>query len=119
MKIAISSEGESRTSRVDARFGRARWILIYDTASGRLEAIGNSRQQDLPQGAGIQVARTVIDGEADVLLTGHCGPKAFQTLAAAGVKVVIGLDGTVEEALGRFERGELRPTETSDVMGHW
>ncbi len=31
MKIAITAEEQKLTSRVDPRFGRAKWFVFYDT----------------------------------------------------------------------------------------
>jgi predicted Fe-Mo cluster-binding NifX family protein len=119
MKIAISAQGTDLSALLDPRFGRSQFFLIYDSESGRFEMIDNHQRLDLPQGAGIQAARTVINCGAEVVLTGHCGPKAFRTLNAADLHIFVGLDGTVGEALDRFLRGEIQPTAGADVDGHW
>jgi predicted Fe-Mo cluster-binding NifX family protein len=119
MKIAVSSEGQHLSSIVDQRFGRAKWFVFYDTETDEFESHKNTQAMNLPQGAGIQAARQVVDREAEVVLTGHCGPKAFQTLRAAGVKVVVEVSGTVKEAIENFTSGALKPTGAPDVPGHW
>ena len=53
------------------------------------------------------------------MITGHCGPKAFRTLAAAGIKIVVGAGGTVAEALEKFKAGELKESDGADVESHW
>jgi predicted Fe-Mo cluster-binding NifX family protein len=55
----------------------------------------------------------------DVLITGHCGPKAFKVLQKAGVKVMTGAGGTVTDAIAQFNNGELEISTESDVDGHW
>jgi len=55
----------------------------------------------------------------DVLMTGHCGPNAFTTLKAAGIKVVIGQSGTVKEAFNRLNRNEVAFTDKPNAEGHW
>ena len=119
MKIAVSAEGQHLSSRVDPRFGRARWFVIYDTDSDAYEAHNNVQVLNLPQGAGIQAAQHVIDKKAEVLLTGHCGPNAYRTLEAGGVKVVVDVKGTVKEAIERYKNGELKAAAGPDVEGHW
>jgi predicted Fe-Mo cluster-binding NifX family protein len=54
-----------------------------------------------------------------VLLTGNCGPKAFKTLAAAGIKVVVGVSGKIEDAIQAYLRRELEHAEQANVEGHW
>jgi DNA-binding NtrC family response regulator len=40
------------------------------------------------------------------LITGHCGPKAFETLKAAGIEIVSGDEGcTVSQALEKYKSG--------------
>ena len=119
MKIAVTSRGDSMSSDVDPRFGRAQYFIIYDTEQGDARAVGNSMNVELPQGAGIQAAEMIVREGADVLLTGHCGPKAFRTLSAADVKVITGAEGTVQEAIEKFQRGELKEASAPDVEGHW
>jgi predicted Fe-Mo cluster-binding NifX family protein len=56
---------------------------------------------------------------AEAVITGHCGPKAFRTLQAAGIQVVVGADGTVADAVEQFKSGELVPSDAADVESHW
>jgi predicted Fe-Mo cluster-binding NifX family protein len=119
MKIAISSEAMDLEANVDPRFGRARCFIFYDTDSDVFEARSNEQVLNIPQGAGIQAAQHVIDYGAEVLLTGHCGPNAYKTLQAGGVKIVVGVDGTVKKAIEQFKKGVLKPAESPDVEGHW
>jgi predicted Fe-Mo cluster-binding NifX family protein len=44
---------------------------------------------------------------AEVLLTGYCGPNAYKTLQAAGVKVVNDVSGKVEDAVEALIQGNL------------
>jgi predicted Fe-Mo cluster-binding NifX family protein len=119
MKIAVSSEGQDLTSRVDPRFGRARWFVFYDSETDEYESRNNDQNLNLPQGAGIQAAQQVLDRNTEVVITGHCGPNAFRTLAAGGARVIVGVEGTVREAIDKFKRGEIQPAEGPDVEGHW
>ena len=118
MRIAISSQGMRPTAQVDPQFGRTKWFVLHDTDTGEWESLGNDQVLNLMQGAGIQAARHIIDRKAEVVLTGHCGPNAFRTLTEAGVQVVLGATGTVEEAVTRFRTGGLRPAAAPDVEGH-
>lgn len=119
MKIAVTSKGKDLDSTVDPRFGRAAYILIVDTNDGAVEVFDNSENVNAFKGAGIQAAATVADKGADVLLTGFCGPNAFKTLDAAGVKVANDAGGTVREALDAFKKGEMPLAEDANVEGHW
>jgi predicted Fe-Mo cluster-binding NifX family protein len=119
MKVAISCSGDSMDAPVDPRFGRAAKFIVLDTDTGAFEVHDNAQNLNAAQGAGIQSAEAVSRLGAEAVITGHCGPKAFRTLQAAGVKVVIGAKGTVAEAVEAFKKGELKPAEAADVEGHW
>jgi predicted Fe-Mo cluster-binding NifX family protein len=119
MKVVVTSTGTTLDDPVDTRFGRASHFLFVDTESEEVRPVDNSQNLNAMQGAGVQAAQTVADLAPEYVVTGHCGPKAFAVLKAAGVRVVLGVEGTVREALGRLERGELKPSENPDVEGHW
>ena len=119
MKIAITTSGDTLDAPVDPRFGRAAAWILYDTESGEWERVDNTQNLNAVQGAGIQAAQAGPRLGAECLLTGHCGPKAFQVLQAAGIKVVVGVAGTVAQAIEQFKAGRLAPAESADVQGHW
>jgi predicted Fe-Mo cluster-binding NifX family protein len=119
MKIAVSASGKTLDSQVDPRFGRAAGFIIYDMESTAFEYKDNSQNLNAMQGAGIQSAKHISDLGVGALITGHCGPKAFTALKAAGVKVYAGAAGTVEEVIENFKNGELSEDHEADVDGHW
>ncbi len=119
MKIVVSASGPSLDAGVDPRFGRAAFFVAVDSATGAFQAHDNVQNLNAAQGAGIQSAETVARIGGDVVITGHCGPKAFKALSAAGIKVVVGAQGTVAEAIAAFTSGVLIPADGANVEGHW
>ena len=119
MKVAVTSKGILLSSEVDPRFGRAPYILIVDTDTLAFEAVDNSANVNAFKGAGIQAATMVSDKGAAVLMTGYCGPKAFTTLEAAGVKVVNDITGTVRDAVKIFKEGEITYATSANKEAHW
>ena len=104
MKIAITSKKPHLDSQVDPRFGRASYILIVDPETLEFEALDNKENANAFKGAGIQTASMVSDKGAKVLLTGYCGPKAFQVLEAAKIDVADNVEGTVRDAVISFNK---------------
>ena len=119
MKIAISAAGRKPDSPMDARFGRAGYFQIFDTDTGEYETIDNTTGRDAMQGAGVQAGELVAGRGVTTLITGHCGPKAFEVLSSAGVKVVLCGGGTVENAIEKFMNGDLKEAAEPDVNSHW
>lgn len=119
MKIAISSTGDKLSDEVDPRFGRSKCFLIIDSESKNVSAIDNGENVNRSGGAGIQAAELISSSGAEVVLTNHCGPKAFTTLQAAGLKVYTGVKGSVADAIDQFKSGSLKLLEAPDVNSHW
>ncbi len=119
MKIAITSQGTDLDAQVDPRFGRASYIIVVDTDSLAFEVIDNETNKNAFKGAGIQAASSVCDKGVAALLTGYCGPNAFKTLDAAGVKVVNDAKGTIRDAIDTFKSGKFEYADAANADGHW
>ena len=119
MKLIFTTAGETLDATLDPSFGRARNVLLYDLESGTGQVISNQQNLNAAQGAGIQAAQTIVKAGAQALITGHCGPKAFRVLEAAGVKVYNTDAPTITEALARFRAGKLTEAMAANVEGHW
>jgi len=119
MKIAFSTSGVSLDAPLDSRFGRSPKFLVYDLDNASFAVIDNQQNLNAAQGAGIQSAETVARSGAKALVSGHCGPKAFRVLAAAGIKVYNSDAATVADALEQFKAGKLKEAGNADVEGHW
>ena len=119
MKVIVTASEGDINAQVDPRFGRAKAFILYDTETDRWEALDNSQNLNAAQGAGVQAATTVVNSGAKAVLTGNCGPRAFATLSAASIEVYTGVSGTVAEAIEKFKRGELKPTNSANVDAHF
>jgi predicted Fe-Mo cluster-binding NifX family protein len=119
MKIAFSSSGDGLGAQMDSRFGRAPKFLVYDLEQDSFEMIDNRQNLNAAQGAGIQAAQTVARAGVRGVVTGHCGPKAFRALVAAGIQIFNAPTATVAEALAQYRSGKLSEVDTADVDGHW
>ena len=67
MKVAITSTGNSPESKLDSRFGRCAYFVVYDTESQSMEFIPNPNKENI-EGA---------------------GPASVQLIASRGAKKVI------------------------------
>lgn len=119
MKVAVTAKGKTLQDAVDPRFGRAAFIILVDIDSMAFEAIDNSANINAFKGAGIHAASMICERGAEVLLTGYCGPNAYKTANAGGVKVVNDVSGTVEEAIAKFKEGEVQYSSAPNTEGHW
>lgn len=115
--IAVTSEGPQMDSMVDPRFGRAAGFVVVNLADMTTTYIDNGGSQAMAQGAGIQAAENVAKARAQYLLSGFVGPKAFQALSAAGIKIIQDVEGmTVGQAVEKFRTGELAVAEAPNAQ---
>lgn len=114
MKICITSQGRSLDSDVDPRFGRAANFILLDTETMKFSVLANDNIAGAG-GVGISSAKTVIDAGAEAVLTGNCGPNAERTLTAGGVKLYVGISGTVAQAVEKFKSGQVDPASGPSV----
>ena len=118
MKIAISATGTTLDVEIDPRFGRCQYFVIADPDTMEFEALENSGAM-AGGGAGISTAQTIAGKGIEAVLTGNCGPNAYQVLSAAGIKVVTGVSGKVQDAIQNYKSGKLKASSQPNVAGHF
>lgn len=116
-RIAITTRGESPVAQIYERFGRTYWLMIYDVQKNNWEAIDNRYNRNRSQGVGVTTAQMLIRANVGVVLTGETGPKAYRTLANAGIRVVQDIGGIAEEALRGWLAGEMTPARAANDAG--
>jgi predicted Fe-Mo cluster-binding NifX family protein len=119
MKIAVSASGPELDAEVNPRFGRAPYFLLVHPDSLEFEVVANQPNLQPAHGAGIQTAALIAKCSPAAVITGHCGPKAFQTLQAAGIPVILGASGSVRETVLQYHQGSLAPAAAPNKTGHW
>lgn len=118
MKIGISATGKTLDSEVDLRFGRCRYFIISDTETNEFEAIDNS-SATAAGGAGISAAQILSNKGVKVVLTGNCGPNAYQVFSSAGIDVITGVSGKVKDVVEKFKLGTYSISKQANVPDHY
>lgn len=108
MIIVVSSTNKEMSASIDSRFGRCPYFAVYDSDNGKCDFVENSAMES-SQGAGIAAAQSVANLNADIVLTGNLGPKAFKVLSESGIVGYQVKETSVSEAIKRFEENELMP----------
>jgi predicted Fe-Mo cluster-binding NifX family protein len=106
MKIIIPVNESSLSTNVCISFGRAPFFLLFDTNTKESVFLKNDAA-DSQGGAGIKAAQTIVDSQAEVLLTPRCGENAADVLRAAGVKLYKTTDGSAMDNIQAFQAGSL------------
>jgi predicted Fe-Mo cluster-binding NifX family protein/ferredoxin len=118
MKIAVTSTGPTLDDNVEARFGRCAYFLIIDTETLQYEPIENPNIA-LGGGAGIQSAQLMSEKGVTAVLTGNCGPNAFNVFGQAGIQVVVGVSGPVRNAVEQFKKAAFSSASGPSVSSHF
>jgi len=115
VKLAITATGDRLDSDVDPRFGRCKYFIFVDPDTMDFEAVVNAATAG---GAGIAAGQTIVTYGAKVVLTGDCGPNAYQVLSAAGIEVYTGVSGKIKDAIKDYKAGKLKAIGQATVQPH-
>ena len=88
MKIAITSTGNSLTSRLDQRFGRCAYFVIYDTESKAVEFIPNPNIAT-EEGAGPASVKLVASRKVNKIISGEFGMKIKSLLDSLKIQMIV------------------------------
>lgn len=109
MKITFTSKGVEWDSKMDPRFGRAKYYVVYNEETKELESFDNSASEKEAHGAGPNAARKISEYKADVLITGNGpGGNAAKVLERIGIEIYIGAgDKTIKDSYEAYKNNSL------------
>ncbi len=109
MRIIFTSTGEGWDAKIDPRFGRTDYILVYDEEKDELVAHDNREIMEVAHGAGPKTAQKIFELKADVLITGNGpGGNAASILKTMPLKVLIRAGGmSIREAYEAYKNNTL------------
>jgi len=110
MKIAVSTVGATKDSKMEPRFGRSNFFVIYDTETKEYSHIDNQEIKNAAHGAGPQTSQKIFDAGVNVVLTGNGpGQNAFRVLEEGNIKMFICKeDITAEQVITKYLNNELK-----------
>ena len=117
MGIAVSATGPGLDASIDPRFGRCQQFVIVDPETMEFDVTDNASATQ-SGGAGIAATQMVAGQGVQAVLTGNCGPNAYQVLNGAGLEAITGASGTVREAVLAYRSGKLRPSPQATTPAH-
>ncbi|RPH31285.1 MAG: hypothetical protein EHM93_14190 [Bacteroidales bacterium] len=88
MKVAITSTGNTIESKLDQRFGRCAYFIIYDTKTKGMEFIPNPNI-DAQEGAGPASVQLVASKGVTQIISGEFGIKIKSLLDSLKIQMII------------------------------
>lgn len=103
MKAFIPVEkNEGIDSKLDNRFARAGYFVVYDMESDKILSIEENRFKNGAHGVGIETGNYVIKSGCKLAIGPRLGPKAENILRAGNVEFYVVENCTVKEAIERY-----------------
>ncbi|NOZ48184.1 MAG: dinitrogenase iron-molybdenum cofactor biosynthesis protein [Chlorobi bacterium] len=115
MKIAFTTKGINWDSKIDPRFGRTEYILVYNEENNEFFNYDNREIEKEAHGAGPQTSQKLFELGAKILVTGNGpGGNAATVLEKAGIKTFVGAgEMTVKEAYEAYQENKLNELQWS------
>ena len=88
MKIAITSTGNYPDAKLDSRFGRCDWFVIYDTESGSTEFIPNPNKDNI-EGVGPASVQIIASRGVTKVISGEFGAKVKSLFDQLQIQLII------------------------------
>jgi len=88
MKVAITSNGNTLESKLDQRFGRCGYFVIYDTETKGVEFIPNPNK-DAQEGAGPSSVQLVASRNVRKIISGEFGLKIKSLLDSLKIQMIV------------------------------
>ena len=88
MKIAITSTGNSPEAKLDSRFGRCSYFVVYDTESHSTEFIPNPNKENV-EGAGPASVQLVASRGVEKVVSGEFGAKVKSLFDSLKIQLVV------------------------------
>jgi predicted Fe-Mo cluster-binding NifX family protein len=88
MKVAITSTGNNLDSKIDSRFGRCSYFVIYDTDIHSTEFIPNPNKENV-EGAGQLSVLLVSSRGVKKVISGEYGAKVKSTFDSLLIQLII------------------------------
>ena len=88
MKVALTSTGNSLESKLDQRFGRCSYFVIYDSETKGIEFIPNPNK-DAQEGAGPASVQVVASRNVQKIISGEFGIKIKSLLDSLKIQMIV------------------------------
>lgn len=110
MNIAFTAKGKDWDSKIDPRFGRAEFLVIYNTETKDLASFDNRAISQEAHGAGPKTSQVLFEMGANVLITGNGpGGNALAVLEKAKIEIFVGAENmTIKQAYDGWTNKQLK-----------
>lgn len=113
MKIALPDDN----GNVNQHFGRSKVFKVIELENGAIKSQKNVSAENL-QHNHEGLAGLMRNERVDVVIVGGIGARALEPLQQAGLEVITGANGKIEEVVSSYARGELVSNSSACCSHH-
>ncbi|MFX1284920.1 MAG: NifB/NifX family molybdenum-iron cluster-binding protein [Promethearchaeota archaeon] len=106
LKTCLPSNGIDTSSPLAESFERCSYFVIADLNRQEITSFVNY-VQTFPRGESIQTAQMIIDQQVETVIVPEIDSSTLNILQKAGIKIFLGIDGTIQENIDLFSQGRL------------
>ncbi len=116
MRVTVPTNGDrGMEEQVNDHIGMAPTYTIVDTETGEVRSVENTSNH---RGGVGMPPEVIARAGTDVVLCQTLGQRAIDLFRGFGIKVHIGAEGTVEDAIRAWEAGQLPEADNETECGH-
>lgn len=107
MKVAVTSTGLKLDDRVGIRPNKCSYWLVVNPVTMEYQAIPNPLTSVSGPAAGKFVVQILKEYRVKFILAGNSGCNLFKELGGNGMRVLLGMTGSVRESVEKFNRSQF------------
>jgi len=107
MKVVVTSTGPKLDDHVGTRPDKCSYWLVVDPVTMECEAIPNPLMSVGGPAAGKLLTRILQEHMVEFILAGGCGCNQLKGLSENGMRVLLGMTGSVRETVVKFNRSQF------------
>jgi predicted Fe-Mo cluster-binding NifX family protein len=116
MRVTVPTSGDKGLAEdVNNHIGMAPTYTIVNTETGEVRTVENTSNH---RGGVGMPPEVIARAGTDVVLCSTLGQRAIDLFRGFGIKVHIGAEGTVEEAINAWKAGQLPEPDDHTDCGH-
>ena len=110
MKVAVAAVGPKLDDPIGTRPDTCSYWLVVDPVTMECEPIPNPLRNVRGPAAGKFIAQVLQENRVKFILAGGCGCNQLKELGKDGMRVLLGMNGSVQEAVEKFNRSQFSKT---------
>jgi len=107
MKVAVTSIGPKLDDHIGTRPDKCSFWLVVDPVTMECETMPNPLMSVGGPAAGKLIAQVLEEHRVKFILAGGCGCNQLKKLGENGMRVLLGMTGSVRETVEKFNRSHF------------